>query len=591
MRHHARTQRRATSPRGGRGRLVATALLALVALVGACTAPSRPASVTASSARGGTLHVLLDAAVEHWDPQRIYSGPEASLAGRMFLRTLTAQPAGGSGVGLGLVPDLATTTGTASDGGRTWTFTLVRDAKWQDGRTVTCEDVKYGISRNFARDVLPGGPPYAASLLDIPLTTSASGAVVPAYTGPYTGTGQASYDKAVTCAGQVLTFHLKVPAQDFNQTVSLASFAPVRKDQDKRGDGNFSVFSNGPYMLEGAWDPGSGGRFVRTRSWTTLSDPLRAALPEVIEIQEGLETTTAIQRIIDDKGEDRYAVTLADAPPALQQQLLSTDSLRSRVTNPPAPTVEYLVPNTRSPVMKNAKARQALAMATDRDAFVNAYGGTTAMTPTYALLASTVPGATDPNPFGVGTAGDPAAARAVLEASGLTLPVPVTVAYRQSDVADTAFASLKAGWERAGFVVTLAPITTDYYATIGSPAAATKYDVFRASWSADWPSGSTVIPSTFDSRVNVTAAGPGQDYGYFSDAGVNAAIDAAYGVSDPTARNAAWAAIDARIAKLGGHIALAQQKYVFVHGSGVEGYEDNLLLGGHVDLARIQLAK
>ena len=29
MRHHARTQRRATSPRGGRGRLVATALLAL----------------------------------------------------------------------------------------------------------------------------------------------------------------------------------------------------------------------------------------------------------------------------------------------------------------------------------------------------------------------------------------------------------------------------------------------------------------------------------------------------------------------------------------------------------------------------------
>ena len=33
-----------------------------------------------------------------------------------------------------LVPDLATDTGTTSDGGKTWKFTLKDGVKWQDGK-------------------------------------------------------------------------------------------------------------------------------------------------------------------------------------------------------------------------------------------------------------------------------------------------------------------------------------------------------------------------------------------------------------------------------------------------------------------------
>ena len=60
-----------------------------------------------------------------------------------------------------LPPDLATDTGTMSDGGKTWKFTLKDGVKWQDGKAVTCADVKYGISRTFATDVITGGPNYA----------------------------------------------------------------------------------------------------------------------------------------------------------------------------------------------------------------------------------------------------------------------------------------------------------------------------------------------------------------------------------------------------------------------------------------------
>lgn len=569
-------------------RMVGAAALLAALLLSSCAATG--GTPVTGTGRGGTLHVLLDTPVAHWDPQRMYGGPEAEFAVRTYLRTLTTQAPTSVGFLPGLLADLATDTGREADGGRTWAFTIVSGGRWQDGRPVTCEDVRYGVSRNFARDTLTGGPPYAASLLDIPLVKSAAGVDVPAYAGPYAGTGQDLYDKAVTCEGSVLTFHLKVPVHDFNQAVSLPAFAPVRKDQDQRGAGGFSVFSCGPYLLEGTWKPGDGGRFVRNRSWIPLSDPVRQANPEIIDVREGIATTTAIQRIIDDKGEDRNAVTWADAPPALQQQLLASKDLSLRVTNPVAPGVEYLVPNLSRPAMSDVTTRQALAMATNRDAFVSAYGGPTAMTPSFSVLASTVPGRQDADPFGVGTSGDPVRARALLTAHKVSLPVPIQVAYRQSEDADKAFAALKVGWERAGFGVTLDPITTSYYATIASPEAAKKYDVFRASWSADWPSGSTVVPNTFDSRVNLTATGPGQDYGYFADAGVNAAIDAAYAITDDNRRDAAWGAVDQQIAKLGGHIALAQQRNMFIHGSGVVGYSDNPLLGGHVDLATIQLA-
>jgi len=425
------------------------------------------------------------------------------------------------------------------------------------------------------------------------LATDAKGRRVSAYAGPYsaTGAGQAAFDRAVSCSGTTITFRLKAPTYDFASTVALAAFAPVRKDHDLRAAGNFAVFSAGPYMLEGDWVPGTGGRFVRTRSWVEAHDPIRTAYPDVIKLREGLETTTAVQRIIDDQGPDRYAVTYADAPPALQRQLLTTPALAARVTNPAAASMEYLAPNTRSPTMGNAKARQALAMATNRDAFATAYGGPSAMRPSFSLLASSIPGRVDASPFGVTGAGDPAKARAVLEQSGLALPVSLRVAYRKSAEADAAFSALRAGWEQAGFAVTLLPITDDYYTVISSPAAASRYDVVRASWSADWPSGSTVAPPVVDSRLNLSASGPGQDYGWFADAQVNAAIDRAAATAADTARDAAWGRVDALVASKVGYIPLAQRRHVLVHGSGVVDYQDNPLFGGYVDLARLQLRR
>ncbi|MEP6631144.1 MAG: ABC transporter substrate-binding protein, partial [Lapillicoccus sp.] len=512
------------------------AVLVLVAGLSGCS--TRQLSPATPTARGGTLHVLVDRRIDAWDPQRIDRAEEASFAGRTFLRTLTSQAAAGSGFLPGLVGDLATGTGTPSDDGRIWSFTLVKDAPWQDGRFVTCADVKYGVSRGFARDRMSGGPTYAVDLLDVPTYTNAQGATVSAYAGPYSGQGQSFYDRAVTCDGQTITFHLNQPRFDFGQIVSTPAFAPVRKDQDTERSDALSVFSSGPYMLEGVWRPGEGGRFVRNRKWLSFDDPVRLAWPDVIEVEEALPTTALVQRIVDDRGDDQTAITWTDAPGAMRDQL-TAPALAPRVTSPDSGAVDVLMPSATSPVLADPQVRRAFALATDRTAYAAAVG--TPMTPVTSTLALNIPGRSDENPLGTPAAGDPDAGRALLAAAGVAQPVPVRVAYPAGEAANRGFAALAGAWARAGFAVTLFPLSA-----AGPRGAA---DVTLLTVSAAWPSGSAVLPAL--------AARTGDP------ARVAAAGQAA---ADPSliSRNGAWGALDAALVAAGQVEPLAERQRTLV---------------------------
>src|SRR5207248_8313503 len=119
--------------------------------------------------------------------------------------------------GTTLAPDLATDLGSHNASATQWSFTLRDGVSWQDGSPVTCEDVKYGVSRTFATDVINQGPTYAIAYLNIPSDKDGSSS----YKGPYKKTGQDLFDKAVTCDGNKITFNLNKPVPDFNYTVTL----------------------------------------------------------------------------------------------------------------------------------------------------------------------------------------------------------------------------------------------------------------------------------------------------------------------------------------------------------------------------------
>lgn len=552
--------------------------------VSACTGTATDGSSDAGPA--GQLTVLSLGPVATWDPQRISTPQDIAFAGRVFIRTLTAFPAGADAARQRAVEgDLATTAGAVDTTLKRWSFTLRDGVSWQDGSPVTCDDVRYGISRSFADPFASEGLNFPLAYLDIP--RKADGSSV--YEGPFAkdARGQAAFDKAVSCEGTTVTFRLSTPMADFNQVVALPVFAPVKQSQDKAADGTYAVFSNGPYQLKDAWNPSAGGTFERNPRWDKASDPIRQAKPTSIDYVEGTESQTAVQQVINDAGVHRRAVTLDSAPPAMQQHVLTDAPLKARSVNPSAQFVDYLAPNVSTGVMRNPKVRQALALATNREGYVNALGGASAATEAYSLIGPALPGHTDSDPVGAGPTGDAGAAKAALQEAGLTLPVKIRVSYRSTPTADKAMAALVNGWESAGFTVSLQPIEQDYFAEVSKPTRSAQTDVFWANWAPAWPSASTVIPPLFDSRLNLSDSGNGRDFGGFVDSAVNAEITRIGTLSDATARADAWNRLDASLAERGVFVALAQRKALFVAGSSVTGLSANEALGGFVDLAAV----
>ena len=568
--------------------VAASAMVALTAA--ACGGGSSTGSDTGgtqASSKGGTLYYLTFKGSKKWDPNVIYVGAHIEFANRMFARTLVTYPVAKTGDAANvLLPDMATDTGRATDGGKNWAFTLKDGIKWEDGQAVTCDQVKYGVSKTFD-SAYAGGPQYAKQFLDIPKDAKGSST----YAGPYLKTGQADFDKAVTCAGNIITYHLNKPVPDFNYAVAMTAFAAARPDKDKGAKGFLNIFSDGPYKLQGGvWDPAKGGTFVRNASWDAKSDDVRKAYPDQVIWQQGIATETIYQRLIADSGNDQAAVTDRSAPAAFQGQVFSNPNVAARTVNPDAPYTDYLQINMKR--IKDPKIREAVAVATDRAAYIAAQGGDKVGTPATAMINPSVKGFKKFDPFdGAPAAGDPVKAKALLVAAGAKMPYPLVVAYPQTPTADNAFGSMKTAWEKAGFQVKiLAQPDTDYYGNVQTPATSNGYDVMWAGWGADWPAASTVIPPLFDSRINIQADGSstGSDYGFYDDPETNKMMDSAFTAPSLDAAATLWGDIDERIVKdQHAAIPLQVQKFIFTRGSKVQNWSIQQGLGGYVDMAQI----
>jgi peptide/nickel transport system substrate-binding protein len=571
--------------------IAAIALGSVVALAaagcggGGSTPTASKSNGASAPTAGGTLYYLTKRPAEHMDPQRTYIGRDLANQSRLVYRTLTQYKSGTKDVSTTIQPDLATNTGTASDGAKTWKFTLKDGVKWEDNSDVTCEDLKYGISRTFATDVITGGPNYALQFLNVP--KDAKGASI--YKGPYVtdAAGQAAFDKAVTCEGKTITYNMSKPWGDFNLAVTMSAFAPYKKSQDKGDKSNYAIFSSGPYKAEGGvWVKDKGATFVRNPAYDKKTDNLRGSYPDKIIFQEGLADEVIAQRLISDQGNDKFAVSDRRIPPAMRPQIISSPAMKGRYENVLSPFVDYLVPNFKK--MTDPKVRQALAISTDKSAWVAAFGGLTAGAPAQAIISPDVAGYKKFNAFNAPDSGDPVKAKALLTEAGVKIPFPITMTFSGgTPTSQKSAAALKAGWEKAGFAVTLNELTDTYYDVIQNPANADKYDVTWAGWGADWPSASTVIPPLFDGRVNLTAASNGSDYGYYNSPELNKMIDAAFAEPDLAKQAVLWGDMDEFLAKDVGYVPLQIQKFFLAWGSGVKGWVDNPTVNNYPDLGAI----
>ncbi|WP_205473448.1 ABC transporter substrate-binding protein [Nocardioides sp. SYSU D00038] len=544
-----------------------------------------PGGSDGAAAKGGTAIFFNGPRnTEHWDPQRMYIGRDLNNSGRLFYRSLVAYPASNDPTeGTTPIPDLATDTGTTEDGGKTWTFTIRDDVKWEDGKNITCEDFKYGASRNFATDVIIGGPAnYLFTYLDIPNGDDG----LPQYKGPYSKEGQELFDKAVTCDGQTITYRMKKPWPDMPQAAaSLRFLDPYRQDLDKGDANNFVIISNGPYKLDGEWTEGTGGTFVRNENWDESTDPIRKALPDQWEFREGDEDEAIYDQMFADSGDAQFGVTERRIPPTFYDRI---PEVEDRYTQVESPYVDYVLPNFNSPVFKDLACREALKLATNKAAWIQAGGGEKAFTPAYSVVNPSVPGYRENPAFAdIPDEGDPDAAKAKLEECSAPKPVKIKFTYSGgTPTSDNQAAALKESWDAAGFETELDPLEDTYYSVIQKPDA--DFDVTWGGWGADWPSIGTVIPPLFDSRINLTGSSNGNDYGnYRGGPEVDKMIDDAYAEADLDAAADLWAEVDAKLGEDVAYIPLEITIFNFLHGSKVTGYANNVSVNGYADLAVI----
>lgn len=388
-------------------------------LLSACGGGGTSADGSGTPAKGGTITYLTIAEqFNHVDPQRNYTGQDLAFFGSYVNRTLTSYAHAEGTAGAEVVADMATDTGTATDGGKTWSFTLRDGLTWEDGSEVTCQDVAYGVSRVFATDIIVDGPTYAISYLDIPAGDEGS-----QYPGPYKATAeqQALYDNAVSCDGKTITFKLNKVVADFNYTVTLLAFAPVPKAKDTGEKYDDAVVSNGPYKIE-SYVKAQSMILVRNENWNPDSDPVRHAYPDKVVVNFAQDQAVIDSRIIASSGEDAFLVSMDGIQPENLPTVFGDDKFKNRRVNETDPYALYAAINVNK--VNCLPVRQALLVALDREAVRQVAGGEFAGDFADGFISPTIAADYAPNKVldGVQPTGNPDAAIALLEQAKTTCP-------------------------------------------------------------------------------------------------------------------------------------------------------------------------
>jgi peptide/nickel transport system substrate-binding protein len=439
--------------------------------------------------KGGNVNVLMSSDFQTLDPGNSNYVQTANV-GQLYYRTLTMakETAGRPPT---IVPDLATDLGKASADGLTWTYTLKKGLKFEDGKPITSKDIKYGVERTYARDVYTQAPQELNSAL-----------ADDGYKGPYTGGDFKGID---TPDDRTVVFHLKQPFAEFPALVSRSNTAPVPKAEDTKLDYTNHPVSTGPYKIK-SYDRGRSMKLVRNDQWDPATDPNRTALPDTFTFTLSTAQATISQQLLADS--DPTAITL-DSNGGLQASdaaQLNTPKVKQRTAAGLLGCTDVLNLNTET--IKDPQVRKAIALAVDRSAIHVQYGGER-----FGKLAQSYINPAQRGYVEQHTDLDPAGKQKLDEAkkllSGKSVPKKLVYGYadanpRYKNVGTVLQQNLK----QLGIDLQLRPIPAANYYTI--LAGDQMPDIARSGWCGGADSGS--VRTTIDPNLGPSV--DGKTYGF-----------------------------------------------------------------------------
>ena len=530
----------------------AVALTAVLAACGGANNASGPGTpTTAPASKGGTLTILDSETTLTLDPAQSWS--LAITSSGLLWRRLTTWKVGPTGAPE-VVPDLATSDGTPSAGGRVWTYHLKSGIYFSDGQPITSYDVKYGIERTYA-PALSGGLNYQK-----PLIAGTAG-----YTGPFSGRQLSSI---VTPNSKTIIFHLNKPYGDWPWVVSTTSMAPVPEGKAPAAAFNNHPITSGPYAVQ-SYTPGTSAILVRNKYWNAATDPNRSGGPSKIiwELNQG--PTVEAQTLIADGPNAQDAFGADFVPPAQLAQVENDPSAKARLVTSPASPLEYVAVNMQSPKLKNLKVREALEYAVNRQAVVVASGGPIAADPATTLITPGIAGREPYNLYpAAGSSGDPAKAKSLLAQAGVH-SLTLTLATPNDPISTAISEAVQQAYSAAGIKVSIKSLSENAFSALVTGNSASGYDLALSSWQPDFPSAMDNIEPLFASAM----IGNGNyNISRLSDPTVDALINRAEGTINEAAAGKIWAQADKAIVADAAVVPLVYNRNSFLRGSDVENF-------------------
>ena len=520
-------------------------------------------------AKGGTLTVLSNQDFAHLDPARNWVMPAMDFGTRLLYRTLVTFKAEPGKGGSELVPDLATDLGKSTNGGKTWTFTLKKGLKYEDGSPIKAQDIKYNVERSFAPD-LTGGPDYAARLL----------ANTKGYTGPLQGK---HLDSVKTPDDHTLVFELVRPVAEFASIATLTTFSPVPQAQEKGAQYDARPFSSGPYKIE-SYARDKKLVLVRNPHWDAAADPVRKAYPDKFVVVMGLKGGQIDDRIIASGGADASAVQWWDLNPASAPKVLPKPEIKQRLVAELSGCTDMLQLNTSRAPFNDPKVREAVQYALDKEAVVTSGGGPALNERATAYMPPSMTGGTQPDTLKIAPAGDPDRAKQLLKDAGKP-SVDATLIVSTGD--KTKGEAIQQGLGRAGIKVKIDTVDpAAYNDAIGAIKSAP--DMVVSGWCPDYPNGSSFLPFVFDGRF-IKETGNSGNMSQFRDEAAMKRMDEISAMTDVAAADKAWGALDAQILAKNPAVPMLIERKPLMIGTNVAGAFGHPVWAGQLDYGTIGL--
>ena len=416
-----------------------------------------------STEKGGTLRFANSGDWDSLDPADTYYAYSWDFI-RLYGRSLVMFKSAPGKDGATLVPDLAESLGKSSDNAKTWTYTLRKGVKFEDGTPVTSKDVKYAVERSLDKTTFPNGPTYFNDFLDLQ-----------GYTTPYEDPSPDKLGlKAIeTPDDQTIVFKLKSPFSGFDYFAQLPSTIPVPAAKDTGSKYKEHVVSTGPYMFENN-ELGKSFALVRNPNWDQATDPNRKPLPDKIDVALNVNSDDIDNRLVS--GDLDVQIEGSGVGPAAQGRILADQNLKANTDNALLARSWFTFVNGQVATLHNIHCRRAVQYAVDRTGYQRAYGGATGGDIATNLMPPVITGAEQFDLYASpDNTGDLTKAKDELTQCGQPNGFSTNISYRAERPKEKATAeSLQQSLDKVGIKLTIKPYPQgDYFKLYaGKPAFA-----------------------------------------------------------------------------------------------------------------------